>query len=114
MSDTDRGLISPTKDHKNTVASYYAEILPKFRDRENFTLAKLDKMQTVGAAKASSSKTMSDAVNNTEKIRLWTEHTLPNNQLIAKFESDASEGLTTDAANLMIEKHGKNVLTDKD
>jgi len=61
--------LEPTKEHKKTVASFYAEILGKFQDNENFTLAKLDKMQTLGAAKGSKSKSMSDAVSNTEKIR---------------------------------------------
>lgn len=37
-------------------------------------MQKLDFMITEGKAKSSSSKSMSDAVANTEKIREWKEH----------------------------------------
>lgn len=51
-------------------------------------------MQTLGAAKNSKNKSMSDAVNNTEKIRIWREHTFSNEELIKKLGTDAETGLT--------------------
>jgi sodium/potassium-transporting ATPase subunit alpha len=71
-------------------------------------------MQTLGAAKGSKSKSMSDAVSNTEKIRTWKEHTWPNDKLVQDLNTNAETGLTTEQATLMIAEHGRNVLSDKD
>jgi len=71
-------------------------------------------MQTIGAAKKSKDKTMSDAVNNTEQIRLWREHTLPNEKLVNKFNTDAETGLTTEQVTAKLLEDGRNVLSDKD
>lgn len=52
-------------------------IRDKFKDNENYTLAKLDKMISLGAGNKKG-KSMGDAVANTEKIRIWEDHTWTN------------------------------------
>lgn len=76
MGYKDNSAVDASAGHKSSVAAYYQMILGTYKENENYTMAKLDKMQTMGAAKGK--KSMGDAVANTEKIRQWEEHTWNN------------------------------------
>ena len=80
----------------------FSVIREKFKDNENYTLAKLDKMISLGAGAKNKGKSMGDAVANTEKIRTWEDHMWTNDQLCQKHSTDKAAGLTQSAAEAML------------
>jgi len=57
---------------------------------------------------------MADAVQRTEDIRKWEDHTWDNEKLCQNHTTHRTEGLKLDQVSVSIKEHGKNILTEKD
>jgi hypothetical protein len=76
-------------EHKmpdGTTVSYYDNIIGDFKQNENYTLGKLERMRKEAeTTKSKKGSAMADAVQKTEDIRKWEDHTWNNEKLCANF-----------------------------
>jgi len=99
---------------QGTTVSYYDNIIGDFKQNENYTLGKLERMRKEAeTTKSKKGSAMADAVQRTEDIRKWEDHTWNNEKLCSNLNT-GKDGMTSAQASASTKEHGKNILTEKD
>lgn len=101
---------------EGSTVTYYDNIITDFKANEAYTLGKLERMKKEADTKKKQKKgsAMADAVQKTENIRKWEDHTWNNKVLCEKMATHRTKGLTASQVSVSIKEHGKNILTEKD
>jgi sodium/potassium-transporting ATPase subunit alpha len=108
----------PKTEYKmeGSTVTYYDNIITDFKANEAYTLGKLERMKKEADTKKKQKKgsAMADAVQKTENIRKWEDHTWNNKVLCEKHATHRTKGLTASQVSISIKDNGKNILSEKD